>query len=45
MIKPRTISDMWREYIDDRRGDDVELDEFADEFNLNDHNKKIMEMK
>ena len=42
MCKPRTISEWWTEYVNDRRERDEELPEDFEDFNLN--NKK-MEMK
>jgi phage terminase large subunit len=38
MIRPKTYAEIWKMHADELRHDDVELDEFADEFNLSDPN-------
>jgi hypothetical protein len=43
MIKPRTITDMWREHVDDRRDRDEELPEDYELFNLSDNKLITME--
>ena len=45
ILKPRTWNDIWAMRAEELRERDIELDEYADQFNLNDANKHIMEMK
>jgi Fe-S-cluster formation regulator IscX/YfhJ len=41
-LKPRTWSDIWAMRAEELRGQDVELEEFADDFNLS--NKNTLEL-
>ena len=41
LLKPRTWQDIWAMRAEELRADDVELEEYADQFNLNKSSKNL----